>query len=180
MNSEPSIINHFTGDYAFLSNFYLHPIDVLGCGICSSVEHAFQALKTTDPLERARILEHKSPAMAKKAGRFVAIRPGWDEKRYDIMHALLKKKFFRGTPLADQLIATEGFTLIEGNMWHDNTWGNCECDQEACKEPGLNWLGFLLMAIRDELLIGDDEMMLVVRDIDEPRPISKKKSRKKK
>lgn len=160
----PETIRHFVDEFAFLSNFYLSPIDVLGCGICPSVEHAFQALKTTDPLERARILNHKSPAMAKKAGRFVTLRDRWDEKRFDIAHALLKKKFFAGTPLAQKLIDTGDAILIEGNKWHDQTWGDCECGRDECKEPGLNWLGFILMAIRDELNIGDDEMMLVVKE----------------
>lgn len=50
-----SPINTFNGDYRFLSNFY--PAEVLFEGITwPSVEHAFQAAKTDDPAEKARIL----------------------------------------------------------------------------------------------------------------------------
>lgn len=168
MSETPEVINHFIGANAFLSNFYLSPIDVLGCGICPSVEHAFQALKTADPLERARILNHQSPAMAKRAGRFVTLRPRWDEKKFDLLHSLLKLKFARGSELASNLVATGGAILVEGNRWHDNVWGDCICDREECKEPGLNWLGFLLQAVRDELNINDgEEMMLVVREVED-------------
>ena len=39
-------------------------------------------------------------------------------------------------------------TLIEGNHWHDNRWGDCTCERCSAKE-GQNWLGKILMEIRD-------------------------------
>lgn len=178
MTERPEIINHFTGRHAFLSNLYLSPIDVLGLGVVPTVEHALQALKTVDPLERARILNHHSPVMAMKAGQFVTPRDRWDEKKFDLAHSLLKLKFAKGSELADKLVATGDAILVENNRWHDNLWGDCICDREECKEPGLNWLGFLLQAVRDELNAG--EMMLVVRDVEDDEPTKKIKKTTKK
>ncbi len=65
----PSYINWFDGEYAFLSNFY--PCRVyMGDSInYPSVEHAFQAMKSTDLSERAEVSLTKHPGDAKKAGK---------------------------------------------------------------------------------------------------------------
>jgi len=47
------------------------------------------------------------------------------------------------------LLDTGSQELVEGNVWHDNFWGNCTCSK--CPEPGENHLGKLLMKIRSEL-----------------------------
>lgn len=44
----------------------------------------------------------------------------------------------------DQLLATGGVELIEGNDWGDAFWG-------VCGGYGQNWLGVLLMLVRSEL-----------------------------
>jgi predicted NAD-dependent protein-ADP-ribosyltransferase YbiA (DUF1768 family) len=46
--------------------------------------------------------------------------------------------------LADRLLLTGDEELIEGNYWHDHIWG-------VCDGTGTNWLGKILMEIRDEL-----------------------------
>jgi predicted NAD-dependent protein-ADP-ribosyltransferase YbiA (DUF1768 family) len=57
---------------------------------------------------------------------------------------------FQDPKLRAMLLATGNEELIEGNTWHDNTWGDCSCD--ACKDiEGKNMLGKLLMKVRDEL-----------------------------
>ena len=40
--------------------------------------------------------------------------------------------------------------LIKGNSYHDNYWGSYSCKKCAGK-PKLNWLGKILMDVRDKL-----------------------------
>ena len=44
------------------------------------------------------------------------------------MADILTAKFTYNPELADKLVATTGRLLVEGNTWHDQTWGNCTCD----------------------------------------------------
>ena len=73
----------------------------------------------------------------------------WDEISYGIMKKILTAKF--SVPeLSEKLKATGDAVLIEGNNHHDNKWGNCLC--ERCKnKEGQNWLGKILMEVRDTL-----------------------------
>lgn len=136
-------ITSFTGEYAFLSNFY-----VLSNG--STVEHAFQAAKTVDPEEKACILAASTPGNAKRLGRKVTLRPDWDIMKLDIMFSLLEMKFNFDPVLADKLINTGDAELVEGNTWHDTYWGVCTCSK--CGNQGNNHLGKLLMQVRDTLV----------------------------
>lgn len=47
-------ITSFTGDHAFLSNFFPHAVTI-DCDIYPTNEHAFQALKTDDPAECEKV-----------------------------------------------------------------------------------------------------------------------------
>lgn len=136
------VIEAFTKENAFLSNFHLSPVEFEGV-VYPSVEHAFQAAKTVDPEERERVRTAKTPAEAKRRGRRVTLREGWDMLRIDVMYDLLKIKFSdRG--LAGMLLETGDDELVEGNWWNDRFWG-------VCKGHGQNNLGKLLMKVRDEL-----------------------------
>ena len=53
INPAPDAITSFSGDFAFLSNFYPHTITIDGEAY-PTTEHAFQALKTDVPEERRR------------------------------------------------------------------------------------------------------------------------------
>jgi len=138
-------ITHFDGPYNFLSNFYRVDIEFEGV-VYPSVEHAYQAAKTLDTGERIRIAQLPSPAAAKKAGRKVELRPHWDAMRIDVMHELLRRKFYLGDGLRERLLATGNATLVEGNWWGDNFWGSCPPNGR-----GANNLGKLLMKVREEL-----------------------------
>lgn len=142
----------FTGDLHFLSNFNMTPFDMplLG-GVVKSGEHAFNALKTLDPDQRAHVLAAPSPRDAKARGRRVTLRPGWDDGyRVRAMQDTLVAKF-KHPDLAAKLIATGDLHLIETLTWHDNFWGDCVCPKHA-GQPGVNMLGELLMALRARLL----------------------------
>lgn len=142
-------ISTFKGDYDFLSNFY--PVQVvLDNHAYPSVEHAFQAAKTEDPVIREQIRLLPTAAKAKQAGRRVRIRSDWETAKIGVMRDLLKEKFSH-QDLKEKLLATDGALLVEGNWWHDNFWGVCTCSK--CP-PGLNHLGRLLMEIRTNLREG--------------------------
>jgi hypothetical protein len=50
----------------------------------------------------------------------------------------------------EKLLETKNAELIEGNIWHDNFWGSCECSR-CNHKPGKNMLGRLLMEYRAEI-----------------------------
>jgi ribA/ribD-fused uncharacterized protein len=148
----PSInktINAFKGSYRFLSNFV--PCTVYLENVAyPSVEHAYQAAKTTDLALRVAF-ESGTATEAKKRGSKLAIRSDWENIKISVMESLLRQKFLHGTNYRLMLDSTKGIELIEGNWWHDNFWGECYCgEKEACKNGGKNHLGKLLMQIRDE------------------------------
>ena len=142
------MITSFEGEYEFLSNFYNSPIEHNGL-IYPTNEHFFQAMKTVNPIERQAIAEADTPGKAKRMGRRVSLRGDWEIIKTDVMKLGLKIKF-SNPELRSKLLATESKILIEGNTWHDNTWGNCTC--EKCQNiTGKNLLGQCLMELREEL-----------------------------
>lgn len=136
-------IDKFDGEYRFLSNFWPAKV-MMDQETYPSVEHAYQAAKTTDPSLRKQIALATTPGRAKKMGGGLAFRNDWEEIKLDVMEMLLRQKFAKGSDLAAQLVSTGERELIEGNHWHDVFWG-------VCKGKGQNHLGRLLMKIRGEL-----------------------------
>lgn len=148
------MIDNFSEKYFFLSNFYNVYVEYEGTIYCST-EAAFQAAKTTDTTERARIAR-LSPSDAKRAGRRLQLRPDWEAVKDKVMYDVCLAKFTTNDSfkLRERLLDTGDEELIEGNTWHDNYWGDCTCDK--CKEiPGRNQLGKTLMRIRQELRESD-------------------------
>jgi len=133
----------FRGRYSFLSNFF--PAIVYGY---PTVEHAYQAAKTTDKAERTGIRSARTPALAKKMGRQLKLRHNWTEIKLEVMETLLRKKF--AVPFLHKALAATGdIPLVEVNYWCDNFWGDCGC-QKCENIEGQNHLGKLLMKIRSE------------------------------
>jgi len=147
----------FRGKWNFLSNFYASPIPALplwrglpgttGGEDAPTVEHAYHAAKAVNLKDRTMILNAFSAGDAKRIGRAIECRPGWDQDRLAVMRALLASKFRRDTELAMQLIATP-ILLVEGNHWRDAYWGCCD---NAGGLVGFNHLGWHLMELRHEL-----------------------------
>lgn len=141
--SEPKArIDRFVGDFAFLSNFYPSPIIVNGKAY-KTIEAAYQAAKTLDPVSQEMIRNAKTPAIAKKLGQAVVLRQDWDKIKFNIMRDLIKKKF-ENAFLRPMLLATEDAELVENNHWNDVCWG-------VCRGVGENWLGRMLMEERDSI-----------------------------
>ncbi len=142
-------IYSFSGENRFLSNFYPAPVEIDGISY-PTTEHAYQACKTRNRDEAIRISRLATAAEAKKAGREVVLRPDWDQHKGDWMRAVLDAKFLSHPELEQKLIDTGDELLIEGNSWHDQTWGSCSCPRHI-DTPGENLLGQLLMKVRAEL-----------------------------
>lgn len=141
------MIRDFRGPHHFLSNFFRHPVRI-GGNTFPTAEHAYQVLKAVDTRERAWVLESETPLIAKRRGRKIRVVEYWSDMRVEVMTQVLDAKF-ADTDLADKLIATHPHTLIEGNTWHDDYWGDCRCGR--CTGDGENMLGVLLMQLRDTL-----------------------------
>lgn len=118
----------------------------LGEMIYPTTEHAYQAAKTDDPMERQAIALAGTPGEAKRMGRKITLRPDWETVKVGVMQGLLIQKYTRD-PFRARLSESEG-PLVEWNTWHDNIWGDCTCGRPSCQAPGKNYLGRLLSNIR--------------------------------
>ena len=144
-----NVINDFSGEYRFLSNFYTCPFEYKGLTYHSS-EAAFQAQKCATEEEKIKYTTVTNPVAAKRMGKKEPGFPSnWNEISYGIMKEILEAKF-SNPELKEKLKATGDAILIEGNRHHDNRWGNCTCNKCQSKE-GQNWLGKILMEIRATL-----------------------------
>jgi len=134
------MIDSFSGEYSFLSNFYPVEIELDG-QVYPTLEHAFQAAKTSNKYERERIRLMATPGQAKNAGRHVQLEKGWDIAKKNVMYKLVLQKFERNPELRQKLIDTGDEELVEGNNWNDHYWG-------VCNGVGQNILGKILMNVR--------------------------------
>ena len=141
------IIDSFKGENRWLSNFWIHdPIKQL------SVEHHYQAAKTTNLDDWMLVMSCEKPADTKRlfksvesGGRALAVRPDWDSIKFTLMEQFVREKFATNHELRQKLIDTRGTLLIEGNTWGDTVWG-------VCGGVGENNLGKILMKVRDQFL----------------------------
>jgi predicted NAD-dependent protein-ADP-ribosyltransferase YbiA (DUF1768 family) len=110
------LIDRFSDDAGFLSNFSAHPVwwqDLT----YPTAEAAFQAGKSLDPAQRARLAAAVTPGEAKRLGRTLTLRSGWDDHdRHVVMREVLAAKF-TDPDLADRLVATGTALLVEGNTF---------------------------------------------------------------
>lgn len=148
------MIDDFRKEYGFLSNFFVAPFTTPRGTLVQTVEHAFQACKTLDRERQLAIIAVPSPRAARSMGGSktkTILRADWLTLRLRIMRTLVYEKFIQNDRLYGKLIATGDQTLIEGNTWHDNFWGNCVC--RRCQGTvGCNHLGHILMRVREKLL----------------------------
>lgn len=141
------MIETFNGKFAFLSNFHASVI-VWNSKEWPTAEHFYQAAKTNDVDDKERIRMASSPGRAKRMGRRASPRSNWEEIKFGVMLKIVRLKFEQNPHLLKKLLATGRLELIEGNTWHDNVWGNCNC--HSCKEIiGQNMLGKILMQVRE-------------------------------
>lgn len=143
------MIGKFEGRHRFLSNFFEVAVYYDGL-LFRSAENAFQAAKTEDR-EIQMSFQEMRPAETKRAGRQLLLREGWETIKLDVMGEVVHAKFTQHRDLRKRLMGTEDQELIEGNYWHDDFWGACDCRgaKPGCgMGNGQNWLGRILMAER--------------------------------
>jgi hypothetical protein len=163
----PAVITSFTGSCRFLSSFYPCPVADDSGRSWPSAEHLYQALKTADPAQQDWVHDAPAAPAAKRRGRQVAVRPGWDSLKRMVMLDVTGRKFAQNPGLAASLAGTGRARLVEGNTWHDNYWGSCACSGCAARsgsdqywaDRGLNFLGLALMAVRDVIRPLSDEQL---------------------
>ena len=144
----PNEIRGFRGEHYFLSNFYPCRLEY-GNLVFQCVESAFQAMKCANWADSIQFQQYTG-AEAKKMGRQVKLRDDWEELKLSNLARLVRLKFTSDLTLLGRLLATGDAVLVEENHWHDNFYGDCVC--ERCKTiPGQNWLGRILMELREEL-----------------------------
>lgn len=143
-------INGFFEEYRFLSNFYPARFEWDGV-TASTLEHHYVAAKTMDQEQRAMIYALESPGDVKRAGRTLTLRDGWDDGIKEAVMAELISLKFAIPDLRSALVGTFPARLVEGNDWHDQIWGSCNCDKHI-DIPGQNRLGEALMCEREAIL----------------------------
>jgi len=140
-------ITAFRDEYRFLSNFWPAPVEGPGQIVFPTVEHAYVAWKTDNPVLWKEIATIEHPGRAKRLGRIAAaMRPDWDKIKLPIMRNLIWQKF-QDPELFRMLQETKPHEIIEGNTWGDTFWGQCPIG------TGHNHLGKILMEVRDNPLL---------------------------
>jgi ribA/ribD-fused uncharacterized protein len=155
-----NVIRSFSGDYGFLSNFHRSPIQFhlrfegwdrwerrIPTLTYPTAEHLYQAWKTDDRHWHEHIAGAATAREAKQLGQQSPLRKRWEREKFEVMHAVVNAKFRQNPTLAQQLVDTGNALLVEGNTWHDQTWGDCVCAEHA-GTPGRNALGIILMRVR--------------------------------
>lgn len=142
-------VYRFTGPYAFLSNFHDEHAFMFDGKRWKTSEHAFQSRKTEDKRWQKLIWQADSPGKAKQLGRVCPLREDWDYVKIAEMKDVLVAKF-QVPEYRKLLLATGRKTLVEGNGHGDDYWGKI---RRGDKWVGENWLGRLLMLIRDDILL---------------------------
>lgn len=136
------------------SNFWIEPD-----GTCVEAEFQWEKIRSTgkvNPWKLKAMLPrmHANPGIAKKIGRTFDMSAQeiehWESIRLDVMLDLVRRKAHDHPEFREWLIATEDAKLVEGNWWHDQFWGSCQCQQHFYRH-GANHLGRILMGIRDAL-----------------------------
>jgi ribA/ribD-fused uncharacterized protein len=136
-------------DYGELSNFARYPITVEGKRYPTS-EHYFQAMKFAGKGYAEEIRRARTPGRAARLGRTrgKGLRREWESVKVEVMLTALRAKFTQHPELAELLLGTGEATLVE-HTTRDAYWG------DGGDGSGKNWLGRLLMRVRDELRSGE-------------------------
>lgn len=162
----------FRQEFSYLSNFNVlkNKIHYFGYDYIS-VEAGYMAQKCDDVAWKqycSTISPHSNAqSEMKKAAYKVDLVKDFRDKQLKIMLDLLRLKFKNNPELANKLVATYPRMIMEGNVWNDRYWGatipkqnlsdNVELEKLYEKFPqyfyvGQNYLGRLLMKVRDELM----------------------------
>lgn len=135
--------------YGVFSNLYLRSVEFEGQTF-SCAEAAYQVGKPRKPEVRAWLLSAPSPsllAMAAHGLYWWDIVPGWSVQRRGRMRRVVEAKFRQNADLTDVLLSTGDARIVEAATIDNEVnrrWGEVN-------GVGTNWLGLILMDVRELL-----------------------------
>lgn len=152
------MIDCFKGENEFLSNFYEKPVFYQDRQFRNR-ESAYQwskfDLETLPLIIVNQVLRFLTTtgSEAKKLAKELKdwVRADWQNRSLGVMSEVIHAYFVQNKDERQKLLDTDGQELIEGNWWHDEFYGRCNCmgKKAGCGEGlGKNWLGRMLMAER--------------------------------
>jgi predicted NAD-dependent protein-ADP-ribosyltransferase YbiA (DUF1768 family) len=149
----PESVVSFHDQYYFLNPLSLSEIRLKLKGeyiTFPTLEHAFQACKSTDIDEIKHIAGIEDVIEAMRYGRreLKHERTDFSTVRVDVMKVLLDKKF-RNPWHRRELMKTGTMPLTNTNKYNETYWGVNE------QGTGRNWLGKLLMDLRASFSVDD-------------------------
>ena len=103
-------------------------------------------MKFNDSVYAEKIRKAKTPNIAAKLrrDRTQKLKPGWDRMRIEVMCTAVRAKFSQHEHLKILLLFTGNQEIIE-HTYNDDFWG------DGGNGKGQNWLGRILMGIRENL-----------------------------
>lgn len=136
--------------YGCFSNFSLHPIEMHNT-FWSTVEHYYQAQKfvgSPDEEIISSIHAASTPEQAAALGRCSThrLRSDWEVVKTQVMREAVLQKFITHRDIREILLSTGNKLLVEDSP-NDYFWG---C---GANKTGQNYLGQILMSVREELRI---------------------------
>ena len=141
--ADPILFYGTRAEWGEFSNFWHSPFELDGRR-WRTVEHYFQAMKSHDRKTQEFIRGVGTPGMAKRAGREVKLRKGWDGMKLDVMTRAVFAKFDQNPLLRATLLSTGDAPLHED--CNDPWWGG-----GPHYPRGRDWLGKVLMNVRFRL-----------------------------
>lgn len=133
--------------YFELSNLFVSPFVIDGVSY-KTVEHYYQSKKfDLNPEIHSQLVAIPFAIDARNfaMNNMVLVRPDWTQKKNEIMKRALRAKFQQNEKIAKLLKETKDMKLIYDDP-QDIYWGSGQFG------TGQNWLGKLLMEIREEKL----------------------------
>lgn len=133
------------GEHGNFSNFARFTVKYEGT-VYKTSEHAFQAAKFLDKKYQRKIMEADGPGEAARLGRDrkIPIRKDWEAVKYGIMRQIVLCKFTQHDCLKKELLETGDEKIVE-HTENDAIWA------DGGDGSGKNWLGLILMEVRDIL-----------------------------
>jgi ribA/ribD-fused uncharacterized protein len=135
--------------FGVFSNLSRHPVGFEGL-VFPTAEHAYQYGRARRPEVRDWLMAAPSPSLLAMAAHGLYtwdIAPGWSKGRYNRMYRVVETKFRQHPDLAEILLSTGDARIVEAGT-EDNAvnrrWGEVN-------GRGTNWLGKILMDVRDVL-----------------------------
>ena len=148
-------------EFGFLSNFFISPVFLDGSA-WAHTEVYYQSQKSLSQSYRRKLQEKEKPSWSKHVGdsrldnpdldkrswfleRPQDLRDDWDDIKLEVMRKAIQAKFTQSEYLKNALIDTNYCEIIEDSK-SDFFWGT------GSDDTGQNWLGVLLMELREQLI----------------------------